>query len=90
MCIASITLLLHWWVSLYDIIHITSFFPYLIVFLSLLTCTISPAFVVSDLDVTDDIALLSPNHEDTQALLNAVEQEALPVGLRTNYGKTSW
>ena len=31
--------------------------------------TSSPAFVVSDLDFADDIALLSHNHEDTQALL---------------------
>ena len=43
-----------------------------------------PAFAVSDLDFEDDIALLSHNHVDTQFLLTAVEQEALPVGLKIN------
>ena len=49
-----------------------------------------PAFAVSDLDFEDDIALLSHNHVDTQFPLTAVEQEALPVGLKINRKKTEY
>ena len=46
--------------------------------------TSSPAFVLSDLDFADDIALLSHNHDGAQTLLTAVEQEAPSVGLQIN------
>ena len=52
--------------------------------------THSPAVAVSDLDFADDIALLSHNHEDAQALLTSVEQEALTVGLKINRKKTEY
>ena len=50
----------------------------------------SPAVAVSDLDFADDIALLSHNHENAQALLTSVEQEALTVGLKINCKKTEY
>ena len=37
-----------------------------------------------------DIALLSHNHENAQALLTNVEQEALTVGLQINCKKTEY
>ena len=52
--------------------------------------TSSPAVAVSDLDFADDIALLSHNHEDAQALLASVEQEARTVGLKINRKKTEY
>ena len=52
--------------------------------------TSSPAVAVSDLDFADDIALLSHNHGDAQALLTSVEQEALTVGLKINRKKTEY
>lgn len=39
---------------------------------------------MSDLDFVDDSAVLSHNHVDAQALLTAVEQEALPVSMKIN------
>lgn len=41
-----------------------------------------PAVVVSDLDFADDTAFLSRNHEDSQAILTAVEQKTLFVCLK--------
>ena len=52
--------------------------------------TTLPAYAVSDLDFADDIALLSHNHVDAQSLLTAVEQEALPAGLKINRKKTEY
>ena len=52
--------------------------------------TSSPAVAVSDLDFADDIALLSHNHGDAQALLTSVEQEAVTVGLKINRKKTEY
>ena len=52
--------------------------------------TSSPAVEVSDLDFADDIVLLSHNHEDAQALLTSVEQEALTVGLKINRKKAEY
>ena len=52
--------------------------------------TTFPAYAVSDLDFADDIALLSHNHVDAQSLLTAVEQEALPAGLKINRKKTEY
>ena len=49
-----------------------------------------PAFTVSDLDFEDDIALFSHNHVDTRFPLTAVEQEALPAGLKINRKKTEY
>ena len=43
------------------------------------------ANAISDLDFADDSAILSHNHVDAQALLTAVEQEALPVSMKINW-----
>ena len=59
-------------------------------YVSIQSRTSSPAVAVSDLDFADDIALLSHNHGDAQALLTSVEQEALTVGLRINRKKTEY
>ena len=54
------------------------------------SCTRFPAYAVSDLIFADDIALLSHSHADAQALLTAVEQEALPVSLKIHHKKTEY
>ena len=43
-----------------------------------------PKVVLTDLDYTDDISLLSDNVDQAQELLNRVELECAKVGLRLN------